>query len=49
MKEAMEILKCSDKTIRTYYGDGRLEHKKIGQRKVLILKSSVDALLEGRG
>jgi len=46
--EAAELLKCSDKTIRNYYGDGRLEHKKVGQRKILILKSSVDALLEGK-
>lgn len=47
VQEAAEILKCSDKTIRNYYGDGRLMHKKVGQRKVLILKSSVDKLLEG--
>jgi excisionase family DNA binding protein len=47
VKEAAEILKCSDKTVRNYYGDGRLKHKKVGQRKVLILKSSVDKLLEG--
>ena len=47
VKEAAELLKCSAKTIRNYYGDGRLEHKKVGQRKVLILMSSVDKLLEG--
>jgi excisionase family DNA binding protein len=45
VKEAADILKCSEKTIRNYYGDGRLKYKKIGQRKVLILRSSVDALL----
>jgi hypothetical protein len=26
VKEAAEIFKCSDKTIRNYYGDGRLKH-----------------------
>jgi excisionase family DNA binding protein len=45
VKEAAEILKCSEKTIRNYYNASKLEHKKIGQRKVLILKSSVDTLL----
>ena len=29
VKEAAEILVCSEKTIRNYYGDGRLEYKKI--------------------
>lgn len=47
VKEAAAILSCSDRTIRNYYGDGRLEHKKVGQRKVLITRASVDKLLEG--
>ncbi|VGO22002.1 helix-turn-helix domain-containing protein [Pontiella sulfatireligans] len=47
VKEAARLLVCSEKTVRNYYGDGRLKHKKVGQRKILILKSSVDALLGG--
>ena len=46
VKEAAMILKCSTKSIRNYYGDGRLKYEKLGQRKILILRSSVDALRE---
>lgn len=48
VKEAADILKCSTKTIRNYYNDGKLKYEKVGERKILIYRSSGEALLKNK-
>ena len=47
-KDVAELLNMTTRTVDRRIGDGKLKTTKVGS-KVLILRSSVDKLLEGQG